>query len=440
MDAQILDPRQHRGLVLAQTKRIKALPGGKWVVPSQTGRGTYVVDVEERSCQCEDHQLRLVKCKHLWAISYARHQVVALDGTTTTTETMKVSYTPREGWAAYNAYQMSEKDKVRALLHGLCSGIHTPPQVGRGRPRIPLSDIVYSGIIRVFTGFSGRRATTDMADCLALGHLSRVPAYNTVFDHFADSALTPLLETLVQESAAPIADIDIERAYGVDASGFTTDLTRKWFDHKYPKKEGKKDGKEGEKIEAESRENVEAIWKKLHIAIGCRSKIICAAIVTEGSSNDNPFLPRLMKETGRRFTVANVLADKGYHGLPNLTEIDKLVSVGRTSATPYIPFKSNSIGDGPEIWRKAFHLFAFHRQTFLAQYTQREGVEGVFSALKRKFSSALRSRTDDSLVNELLTKCVCHNLSVVVRTIHELGIEPMFWQGPVRSLAVEELQ
>jgi hypothetical protein len=30
-------------------------------------------------------------------------------------------------------------------------------------------------------------------------------------------------------------------------------------------------------------------------------------------------------------------------------------------------------------------------------------------------------------VNEVLLKCLCHNLSVLVHAIHELGIDPTFW-------------
>ena len=32
-----------------------------------------------------------------------------------------------------------------------------------------------------------------------------------------------------------------------------------------------------------------------------------------------------------------------------------------------------------------------------------------------------------SFLGEVLLKCLCHNLSVLVHAIHELGIEPTFW-------------
>lgn len=354
-----MDPRQQRGLVIARAKRIKKLTDGKWIVPSQTSNGGYVVDTEESTCSCPDHETRAVKCKHIWAIEYVRKQVTTPDGAEVVTEALRVTYT--QDWPKYNRYQVEEKDRVRILLRALCDGIQSPVQRGRGRPRIPLADIVYAATMKTFVGLSGRRASTDVNDCLGMGFVDRMPHYNTIFDHFERPEMMPLLMRLVQESAAPIAEIDLERAYGVDATGFSTQVYRRWFDHKY------------------GREMKEATWIKLHICCGVRSKIVTAAQVTDGSMNDSPFLPSLIETTAQRFNVKEVLADKGYIGVNNLEAIAKV------GAEPFIHFKANNRGDGPDLWRKAFHLFSFHREEFLRHYHQRSNVEGVFSSIKRKF-------------------------------------------------------
>lgn len=405
MDDALVDSRQQRGLVLAKAKRIKKLTSGTWIVPSQTSNGGYLVDTKTSTCTCPDHETRAVKCKHIWAIEYVRKQVTTPDGTKVVTETMRVTYT--QDWPKYNRYQVEEKDRVRVLLHALCEGIKNPVQVGRGRPRMPLADVIYAATMKTFVNMSGRRASTDMSDCMGMGHLDKVPAYNTIFDYLAKPELTPLLMTLVQESSSPIADIDLERAYGVDGTGFGTQVYRRWFDHKY------------------GREMKEATWVKLHIAIGVRSKIVTAAIVTDGTMNDSPYLPKLIETTAERFKVDEVLADKGYIGVKNLEAIE------RQGAKPYIPFKTNSQGEGPEVWRKLWHLYSFHREEFLNHYHQRSNVEGVFSAIKRKFGPSVRAINFDAQVNEALLKVICHNLSVLVRAIHEMGIEPLFWKkGP----------
>ena len=399
--------RQERGLLLSQSKRIKKVSADTYYVPSQFSNGGYIVTPATRTCSCPDHELRgaTVTCKHIWAVEYVRNHVVAPDGSTITTHTMRVTY--RQNWPKYNAYQVDEKDQVRVLLRALCEGIQNPVKRGRGRPRLPLADVVYAACMKTFVGLSGRRSSTDIADCLDKNLIDEMPAYNTVFEYVERPELTPLLQTLIQESAAPIADIDLERAYGVDGTGFSTTTYKRWFDAKYGK------------------EMKEAEWKKLHIAIGVRSKIVTAAVATEGSLNDSPFLPQLMEATAKKFTVNEVLADKGYLGMPNFEAIEKL------GASGYIPFKSNNVGEGPELWRRAFHLFAFHRQEFLEHYNMRSNVESVFSSIKRKFGPALRAKKHDAQVNECLLKVICHNLSVLVRSIHELGIEPMFWkEGP----------
>jgi hypothetical protein len=239
-----------------------------------------------------------------------------------------------------------------------------------------------------------------------MGFMTKAPKYNTIFDYLERPEMTPLLRALVQESAAPIADVDTERAYGFDASGFSTKVYHRWYETKY----------------GTVMKEVKGV--KLHIGIGVRSKIITSAVVTEATMNDSPFLPQLVEETAQRFKVEEVLADKGYLGVKNLEAIAKV------GATAYIPFKSNSQGEGPELWRKMWHCYSFHREDFLRHYHQRSNVEGVFSAVKAKFGPAVRAIDLDAQVNETLLKVLCHNLSVLVRASHQLGLDAQFWKGP----------
>jgi transposase len=95
---------------------------------------------------------------------------------------------------------------------------------------------------------------------------------------------------------------------------------------------------------------------------------------------------------------------------------------------PYIPFKANSRGVGKsDAWRRLWHTFEARNDEFLAHYHQRSNVESTFSMVKRKFGASVRAKSLPAQVNEVLLKCLCHNLSVLVHAIHELGIEPSFW-------------
>jgi hypothetical protein len=69
------------------------------------------------------------------------------------------------------------------------------------------------------------------------------------------------------------------------------------------------------------------------------------------------------------------------------------------------------------------HQFAYQRHTFLSHYHQRSNVETTFSMIKAKFGDSLRSKSDVGQVNEVLCKVVCHNLPVLIASIHELGLD-----------------
>jgi len=59
--------------------------------------------------------------------------------------------------------------------------------------------------MKVYTGMSGRRATTDIKACADAGHIERAPHYNSLFNYFEKPEMTPLLQALIEDSAAPLA-------------------------------------------------------------------------------------------------------------------------------------------------------------------------------------------------------------------------------------------
>src|SRR5262249_37320152 len=88
-----------------------------------------------------------------------------------------------------------------------------------------------------------------------------------------------------------------------------------------------------------------------------------------------------------------------------------------------IPFKSNSKPTRPGVWNRAYHYFNLHREEFLRRYHQRSNIESVFSAIKRVFGDSCRGKTQTSMRNEALAKCLAHNLCVLIHAMHEFGIE-----------------
>jgi hypothetical protein len=224
--------RKQRGWQIASTQRIKK-KGSIWIVPSQSHGGSYVVDPRDGTCSCPDHETRGCKCKHILAVEFSRHEITRPDGFTAVTDTMRITYS--QDWPSYNAGQACEKEYVQNFLRGLCDGIVQPPQRGRGRPRLPLSDIVFGNVMKVYSTWSGRRASTDIRECEQKGHITHAPHYNTLFLHMEKPELTPLLQVLIEESTEPLKAV--ETTFAVDSTGFSTCVCDRWFDHKYGRPE-----------------------------------------------------------------------------------------------------------------------------------------------------------------------------------------------------------
>ena len=125
--------------------------------------------------------------------------------------------------------------------------------------------------------------------------------------------------------------------------------------------------------------------------------------------------------------MQEVSADKAYLSRKNLHAVEDV------GAAAFIPFKSNSLpvprnGWNPDaLWEKAYHFYQLHRAAFLDFYHKRSNVETTFSMIKAKFGGAVRAKTPVAQVNEVLAKILCHNIVVLVQSMFELGVMPVFW-------------
>jgi transposase len=414
-----VDYRQERGLALAKNKapRFRHVAGDTYLVPSATSTGAaYVVDMAGSKCTCPDFEERGLPCKHLWAVRYFRQELAMPDGSTVVTEAVQaVRVTYKQDWPNYNAAQCEEKSRVQILLRGLCDGIVQPKQE-RGRPRLRLADEVYAATMKLYSTMSSRRATTDIRACETAGHIEHAPSFNSVLRCIGREELRPLFKTLVAESAAPLKAI--EKTFAVDSTGFATNTYARWFDHKY-----------GEEKRCQR-------WVKAHACVGTVTNIITAVEVTDSvgaDSADSPNFGPVVKQTkASGFDVRDMTADKAYLSHENLALVE---SIG---AVPFIPFKSNSGGTGSAAWERMWHLYSLHKDEFLRHYHQRSNSESTFSSVKRKFGGSVRARLLPAQLNEVLLKCLCHNLSMLVHSIHELGVEPHFWMPENASMGAHQ--
>jgi hypothetical protein len=99
-----MNPREQRGIELAEAAKISRRGGDVWAVLSQNGGGRYWVRLnsDKPFCTCPDYEIRDQKCKHIFAVEHIL-QREAND---------KPKATRKWSWASYNAAQSEEKAKL----------------------------------------------------------------------------------------------------------------------------------------------------------------------------------------------------------------------------------------------------------------------------------------------------------------------------------------
>ncbi len=272
-----MDSRELKALQIAATLPIKRAKTG-WVVPSQTDTGTtYTVAhpthgqldvIDGLTCTCPDFETRQLPCKHVIAVEYTIKREVDQAGDVVTTEQVKVTYS--QDWSAYNAAQCEEKERFVPMLADLCSTL-SRPYCGRGRPPLPLSDMAFTAVLKVYEGLSARRLDSDVRECAAKGLTAQDPHFNSVLRYLRSPEMTPALRSLVTLSALPLKGVETD--FAADSTGFTTCRFVRWYDHKW--------GKEMSKRE----------WVKLHAMTGVRTNIVTAVEVTDLRGADSPSSP-----------------------------------------------------------------------------------------------------------------------------------------------------
>lgn len=395
-----MDAKAVKGLEIAHQSNITRLEN-LWIVPSQTTAKKYAVDLDAPSCTCPDYKKNDRICKHIFAARYAREK----EGGAQLPELPKIEkkqYT--QNWRTYHPAQVQEKARFQLLLAELCKGVEDPV-CEYGRPRTPLSDVIFAAAYKVYSTVSTRRFCTDLNEAKEKGYLSKAPSYNSVLDYFGYEALTPYLKHIVEVSSLPLKGM--ESNFAVDSSGFGTGNYSRWQNAKYGNAEDWRD------------------WLKLHVMVGVKTHIVTSVEISDRDEHDYTYFEPLVKQTAQNFEMKEVSADKGYCGISNLR------LVVDNGAQPFIPFKrcakEKHWKDKSGLWTRMFHLFKYHEKEFYEHYHKRSNNETAFSMIKSKFGERLRSKTRTAQVNELILKVVCHNLCVIVQSVFEFGIEPEFW-------------
>ncbi len=397
--------RRQRGLAIAALVPIKPDKFG-YKVPSQSSNGVYLVNLEHGPyCTCPDFEKNAQPCKHVYAVQAL---LMGTEPDSAPPEAVRGAVRITQPWPAYNASQVHEGDLFATLLRTLCDTVPQPPQ-RNGRPRLPLSDMLYGMGLKAYSTLSTRRAMSGIRDAVANGRMQAEPYFTTPIRYFERAEMTPVLRDLIVASALPLRGVEVD--FAIDSSGLASTAYHRWFDHKWGQVSGRKEVK----------------WAKLHVMCGVQSNIVTVADATATMSADSPYLSDFVRITAENFDVREVSADLAYSGRRNLQ------AVAAVGGIPYIPFRRNAVakpqkGAADPLWEQMFHHFTLRQADFNRHYHKRSNVETVFHMIKAKFGDKLRAKTDTAMVNEALMRVLCHNICVLIRSMYVLGITPVFDQ------------
>lgn len=304
-------------------------------------------------------------------------------------------------WSAYNEAKMNENPMFKRIAAEIAKTVQEHDNQSLGANGFSISDQLFCILYHQYTGKAARDIVGDLEE-LDDYYLEEVPHFNTFYNIYGDPNICNLLQKLVEVTAAPLNEV--ERQIAVDATGYGRSQYQEWKEVKYE--------------EPDDREK----FLKAHIAAGTKTNIITQVNITAGTSHDSPEFEELIENTAKHFEIREVSADKAYSSRDNLEAAKQLGMV------PFIPFKENTTGkpEGSRIWTEMFEYFNHHRDEFEEHYHKRSNAESAFAMLKRKFGTKLDNRKPVSQRNELLTKCVAHNICVLIKTIHTLGVKPDF--------------
>ena len=228
--------------------------------------------------------------------------------------------------------------------------------------------------MKVYTTFSGRRASTDIRGCEERGHIGKAMHYNTHLPHDGGSRRRRRSSCgLIEESAAPLAEIEnVAGQFAQDCTGFSTVTYDRWFDQKHGKL------------------RAEHPWVKLHVMIGTVTNVVTGVKVSNEA--DCPLLPELLAQTAKRFQVNEVSARQG---VP-VEEEPRGDRVRRRGAVhPVQDQQPSACASKSEHWKRMWAHFTLKSQDFLEHYHRRSNVESAMWMIKSKFGGAVRSKLPD---------------------------------------------
>jgi transposase len=190
----------------------------------------------------------------------------------------------------------------------------------------------------------------------------------------------------------------------VDSTGFRTGNSSIWYDIRIRRKNTKRD------------------CIKLHISMDVDTGIIYWFTITPSKRHDSPELKNLLKHLP---DLGDVFGDKGYSSRNNCQ------LVADKNGVPYLHFKDNATNKakGKPAWIISIRAYKKNTDQWLNIYHARSIVESVFSSLKRRWGSFLRSRRKWMQKKELSLKVLSYNIKQVLLVTYAKESKIPLWKS-----------
>jgi transposase len=189
----------------------------------------------------------------------------------------------------------------------------------------------------------------------------------------------------------------------VDSTGFRTGNSSIWYDIRIRRKNKRKD------------------CIKLHISMDIDTGVIHWFTITPSKRHDSPEFKKLLKHLPM---LGAVFGDKAFSSRNNCQiVVDK-------NGVPYLLFKDNAKNNakGKPAWIISIRSYKKNKERWLSVYHLRSIVESVFSSIKKRWGSFLRSRQKWMQKKELSLKVLSYNVKQVLLVQHAKECKIPLWK------------
>jgi len=284
-----------------------------------------------------------------------------------------------------------EKEKMN-FLKSMCyflDNIDLEEEQINGRPKTNPREILKHLLVMSYNAMSYRRAISDLQILKSLGFIEDVISRSTLNDYANNEETILLLEKLIQISSTFFREQ--EDTLIVDSTWFG----EKMYTGGHKQVHGNKSGLTN--------------TRKIHVGILKSSKAICYAKATTGTMHDCPAFENLLIESSKLFNFKYCLGDKAYCSKENYILCSDL------NIKAYLDFKKNFRANRGKsaLWKNQINIWNNQPEVWHEKYRYRVVIEAVFSVIKKKHNSYLRSRKQNSRDVEMLLKCLVYNLSLI---------------------------